>query len=768
MANSRYDVEINADNKGLSAAVNNSMEELNKLDSVANGLFSNLTGPLNNLKGGIDGIKAMSPALMGLGAAGLAASAGLMTINRTKEVVGTLNQISETTGVSIEMLQKLEKEFRITGMSVEEFGDINKDAMDKLGDSIRENGGGIADDLEKWDIELDSLKKYAYEAEGGVKAVVDVFYQMKQAGRSQAEIVNAMESMASNSSHLISTLEKHTNAQDALNSINKQAVPITQDISNEVKRFDENMKQLQINTDAAAVTIGGPLIESMNDLWAFMNKDWSATDYMAILDMITGGAYKLESNTRLAQTGWTEEMEANYQKDIKAAKAKASENNRILQERKRQAEKAANDEKDRQKKIAEDQEKAKKEADKTAKEREQAAAKAKAEYDKMMQQRASYLQTMSQLDIAIVSQEARGVASQMNQMQQTLSKIDELQEKGIISLEQANFRRNQLMTNSAKEFKDSLTFNADDIGKIAAGVEQAYQMQVEQAGAKLKQGLVTKQEYNAQMEQIEQDHQSRMAAIQDINANNVNTKNLDALGVATDDQLMVLRQQQLKDQIDKFHESNQSMYDNGLLSHEQFLKQKETLDKAYSVKSKAISLAEIQTKTQMYDGFAQGMSGIISGIAGENSKAAQAAFAVAKGTSIATGMLHAYESATTAMAKYPGPLGYALAASSYASVIGQVMNMKSVSPVGMAHDGIDNVPTEGTWLLDGGERVVDQRTNEDLKSFLNDENKGQSQPIDASIHINGNVTDQRWFAEQLKKHQKTVASIVQDQNRRKL
>lgn len=768
MANSRYDVEINADNKGLSAAVNNSMEELNKLDSVANGLFSNLTGPLNNLKGGIDGIKAMSPALMGLGAAGLAASAGLMTINRTKEVVGTLNQISETTGVSIEMLQKLEKEFRITEMSVEEFGDINKDAMDKLGDSIRENGGGIADDLEKWGIELDSLKKYAYEAEGGVKAVVDVFYQMKQAGRSQAEIVNAMESMASNSSHLISTLEKHTNAQDALNSINKQAVPITQDISDEVKRFDENMKQLQINTDAAAVTIGGPLIESMNDLWAFMNKDWSATDYMAILDMITGGAYKLESNTRLAQTGWTEEMEANYQKDIKAAKAKASENNRILQERKRQAEKAANDEKDRQKKIAEDQEKAKKEADKTAKEREQAAAKAKAEYDKMMQQRASYLQTMSQLDIAIVSQEARGVASQMNQMQQTLSKIDELQEKGIISLEQANFRRNQLMTNSAKEFKDSLTFNADDIGKIAAGVEQAYQMQVEQAGAKLKQGLVTKQEYNAQMEQIEQDHQSRMAAIQDINANNVNTKNLDALGFATDDQLMELRQQQLKDQIDKFHESNQSMYDNGLLSHEQFLKQKETLDKAYSVKSKAISLAEIQTKTQMYDGFAQGMSGIISGIAGENSKAAQAAFAVAKGTSIATGMLHAYESATTAMAKYPGPMGYALAASSYASVIGQVMNMKSVSPVGMAHDGIDNVPTEGTWLLDGGERVVDQRTNEDLKSFLNDENKGQSQPIDASIHINGNVTDQRWFAEQLKKHQKTVASIVQDQNRRKL
>lgn len=38
---------------------------------------------------------------------------------------------------------------------------------------------------------------------------------------------------------------------------------------------------------------------------------------------------------------------------------------------------------------------------------------------------------------------------------------------------------------------------------------------------------------------------------------------------------------------------------------------------------------------------------------------------------------------------------------------------------GMAHDGIDSIPQEGTWLLDKGERVVDRRTNSDLKEFLN-------------------------------------------------
>ena len=44
--------------------------------------------------------------------------------------------------------------------------------------------------------------------------------------------------------------------------------------------------------------------------------------------------------------------------------------------------------------------------------------------------------------------------------------------------------------------------------------------------------------------------------------------------------------------------------------------------------------------------------------------------------------------------------------------------VSALSPVGMAHDGIDNIPKEGTWLLDKGERVVDSRTNADLKNMI--------------------------------------------------
>src|SRR5699024_10733750 len=46
---------------------------------------------------------------------------------------------------------------------------------------------------------------------------------------------------------------------------------------------------------------------------------------------------------------------------------------------------------------------------------------------------------------------------------------------------------------------------------------------------------------------------------------------------------------------------------------------------------------------------------------------------------------------------------------------------------GMAHDGIDNIPKEGTWLLDKGERVVDSRTNADLKNMIANSNNGGPQ-----------------------------------------
>ncbi|MFA6009417.1 MAG: tape measure protein [Desulfobacteraceae bacterium] len=54
---------------------------------------------------------------------------------------------------------------------------------------------------------------------------------------------------------------------------------------------------------------------------------------------------------------------------------------------------------------------------------------------------------------------------------------------------------------------------------------------------------------------------------------------------------------------------------------------------------------------------------------------------------------------------------------------------------GMAHDGISNIPEDGTWLLKKNERVIDSETNADLKDYLKGGGKGTT--INMPVTING-------------------------------
>lgn len=90
--------------------------------------------------------------------------------------------------------------------------------------------------------------------------------------------------------------------------------------------------------------------------------------------------------------------------------------------------------------------------------------------------------------------------------------------------------------------------------------------------------------------------------------------------------------------------------------------------------------------------------------------------------------------ASTAAIPIVGPfLAPAAATAAIAATTPMVGAVASLSLAGMAHDGIDSVPREGTWLLDKGERVVDQRTNADLKDFLSSGGEGGG---DMTVNVN--------------------------------
>lgn len=65
------------------------------------------------------------------------------------------------------------------------------------------------------------------------------------------------------------------------------------------------------------------------------------------------------------------------------------------------------------------------------------------------------------------------------------------------------------------------------------------------------------------------------------------------------------------------------------------------------------------------------------------------------------------------------------------------------SIAGMAHSGIDNIPKEGTWLLDQGERVLSPRQNQDLTKYLNARRESDGANITINNNTNTKVTAQQ-------------------------
>jgi len=130
--------------------------------------------------------------------------------------------------------------------------------------------------------------------------------------------------------------------------------------------------------------------------------------------------------------------------------------------------------------------------------------------------------------------------------------------------------------------------------------------------------------------------------------------------------------------------------------------------------------------------------------AGDQSGIYKAMFMVQKAFAIAQSVIAIQQGLALAAAN-PWPMNLGAMASVAAATAGIVSN---IAAVGMAHDGIDSVPREGTWLLDKGERVVDRRTNADLKEFLAKGGSGgqafmsSAAPIHQTFEINGDVSQE--------------------------
>jgi len=137
--------------------------------------------------------------------------------------------------------------------------------------------------------------------------------------------------------------------------------------------------------------------------------------------------------------------------------------------------------------------------------------------------------------------------------------------------------------------------------------------------------------------------------------------------------------------------------------------------------------------SQLRVGQAQDIAGSLSSIAkdmfGEQSKVHRAMFIGEKILAVSRSVMNIQVAMSSAAASLPFPanLGAMLTvASNVAGIVSTISSLKPPPVQGQAHDGLDYVPKEGTWMLDEGERVVKPADNRKLTDFLN------SKPTQAS------------------------------------
>lgn len=137
--------------------------------------------------------------------------------------------------------------------------------------------------------------------------------------------------------------------------------------------------------------------------------------------------------------------------------------------------------------------------------------------------------------------------------------------------------------------------------------------------------------------------------------------------------------------------------------------------------------------------------------AGESSAVYKTMFLVSKAAAIAQSIVSTEVAATKALEIDPtGIMSGVTRGLGYASV-GMIA---AQTITGMAHSGIDRIPREGTWLLEEGERVVDARTNADLKDFLGTSKQSSSGGLTLNMPLTagGGVTHEELavFGEKIK------------------
>ena len=724
MAGNNIQVVIDGDSSGLQRALAHSQTALNSFSSNTSGALAgsanNIAGAFGKMSTGIGGIVSV---------AGLAGASIAALVMQTNDAVRELNQLSKQSGISVEGLQKLQKAFRETGFDADKFVDISQDALDKLADAYR-NGGGISDDLISVGLDPKKYTKFLNETQGGLKAVIQMFYDLRNAGASVADQKFLLESVASDASRLTGVLNESANANEAWLKIQNQAVDVTEEQAKQYAEFDKNLNTLTDTGKTYLYEALNPIVSATNDFINVMSKKPDSTDLFDTY-ITKGNAL----NKLLSSFGVLNLIDPLTQQVISDEEQRRSNANPVF----------TNTLPTQTATVAldlnggyVDPAKVQAEKDKLAKAAEQAAEKAQSLREKHDKER---LQAQLNLDKAISDMTIDSNKRQLSEFErQQKALVDTITKSattlGLSKTQLSNLLSDQLASGAAKRL---------DMTNGMIGYQDPNQ-QIKDNNNLLSSGVL-----NGKQKGFLADEQNQRIngdnAFSNVNTNKQLNDNTEAMNAELAQNDMLLK------------------------GHEDYEARKAEITAKYNAQAIEISSQNAQGQLSIFGSTADALAGGISAAMGESSGAARAAFAVSKAITMAQTVLSIQSALAQALAT-PFPANIA----AYASVasLGASIISTATSAAGQFHGGVDELPgnlNNKSFVLKAGERVVQPEANKKLTKFLDNQDKGKSTggdiTVNAPLIIQGDISgDDKKFNEMLKKHSNSVVQAVRSSQKR--
>lgn len=742
--NQQMTFSIQGDPTGLQAALATSNKAIQNFSNEAGGSFAKLGKTINTISSLMENFSGGTVAA----AAGIGTlTAGItMLVNTSDDYVKQLNEISTQSGLTVENLQKLKKEFASTGFGTDKIGSWNRDAKDHLADAFS-HGGGIDDDMKDLGINTKEVYRYLNDPDGGVKALYDVLFQMKNLHLSDGQMVTMMEALASDSSAAIPILKQYNSAAEAWNDTQSKTAGITDANAEAYKRYDTAVSNLGDSMHEMAANDITPLIEALTKAIDWLDRFSTKVDevkkqandpeiqktisgmsvpkngfgYVAVQDEIAKKQKDIIANTQTQteeikkQTKAVDDLMTSLtQKKPTLIKADGKDPGKSFADKKKESD-------------------AKKAAEKAA----AAAAKLHTQAQSTFDSIASSFGTDNGeiLYNKLMHQEA----VLHDKLQNAMNTLNMSQDQQNEMWKEFNATKQQAMQNLGEQL-----LNTTDASKLNANIQTV-----------VSKGLLS---------------------TKDIRDKLMSKVTVDSGNPFDNDAFYEQQQTDLQKTYDDQTSLLDSMYENKLISQEEYQKRSLALQDKFSSDSNAI--ANQQTNDQLQSGadIASSMSTIMGGLFGEQSAAYKTMFAMKKEFAIAQATLN-MELAISEASDLGWPANIAAIAKAVGFGAQIISTIEGTNYSGQFHGGTDEIPASmnnKSFILKAGERVVQPDANKKLTAFLDSQSTGSTnqsqQPIviNAPLNINGGNGDisDKSFTDMCRKHSRMLYNAVSDAQKR--